>query len=76
MKRLFIKRIYDIAAVTDKKVKLKYNSNIIPVKDFQQYVSMYIGEKTETERFYEKANERWEYAVCLTPHEEFTQYLL
>ena len=34
---------------------------------------MYIGDKTETERFYECANERWEYAVCLTPHEEFTQ---
>lgn len=73
MRSLFIKRIYDIAAVTDKKVKLKYNSNLIPVKDFQQYVSMYIGDKTETERLYERANERWEYAVCLTPHEEFTQ---
>lgn len=73
MRSLFIKRIYDIAAVTDKKVKLNYNSNIIPVKDFQQYISMYIGDKTETDRFYEKANERWEYAVCITPHEEFTQ---
>ena len=73
MKSLFVKRIYDIAAVTDKKIKLKYNSNVIPVKDFQQYVSMYIGDKTETSRHYEKGNERWEYAVCLTPHEEFTQ---
>ena len=73
MRSLFIKRIYDIAAVTDKKVKLKYNSNLVPVKDFQQYVSMYIGDKTETERLYEQGNERWEYAVCLTPHEEFTQ---
>ena len=73
MKQLFIKRIYDIAAVTDKKVKLKYNSNIIPVKDFQQYVSMYIGSKTEKPRVYEQMGDRWEYSVCLSPLEEFTQ---
>ena len=73
MRALLKKRVYDIAAVTDKKVRVKYNSNAIPIKNFQQYVDLYIGKKGETKRIYEEANERWEYAVCLTPNDEFTQ---
>jgi DNA topoisomerase-2 len=34
---------------------------------------MYIGDKSETKRVYEESNERWEYAVCMAPKEEFTQ---
>jgi DNA topoisomerase-2 len=44
---LLKKRIYDIAAITDKNVKVKYNSNLVPVKNFQQYIDMYIGDKNE-----------------------------
>ena len=73
MINLFHRRVYDIAAVTNKKIKVKYNGEIIPVKTFQQYVDLYIGSKTDTARIYEEANERWEYAVCLAPKEEFTQ---
>tara|TARA_X000000368_G_scaffold112523_1_gene87754 strand:- start:1202 stop:4579 length:3378 start_codon:yes stop_codon:yes gene_type:complete len=72
MRNLFIKRIYDIAAITDKRVKVKYNSEIIPIKNFQQYIDMYIGSKDDTKRVYEEANERWEYACCLAPEDEFT----
>jgi len=70
---LFKRRVYDIAAVTDKTVKVKYNNNIIPVKTFDQYLNMYIGPKSEAGRVYEYANERWEYAVSLTPNDEFMQ---
>ncbi len=70
---LFKKRIYDIAAVTDKALKVKYNSNLIPVKNFQQYIDLYIGNKNESERVYEENGERWEYAVALTPTNEFIQ---
>jgi DNA topoisomerase II len=70
---LFKRRTYDIAAVTDTKIKVKYNDQIIPVKNFQQYVDLYIGTKDETARIYEMANERWEFAVCIAPKEEFTQ---
>ena len=73
MINLFKRRVYDIAAVTDKTIKVKYNGELIPVKHFQQYVDLYIGDKTETTRIYEEANERWEYVVCLAPKEEFTQ---
>jgi len=70
---LLKKRVYDVAAVTDKSLKVKYNSNLIPVKNFQQYIDMYIGDKNETTRVYEENGERWEYAVALTPSNEFIQ---
>ena len=73
MKSLFKRRIYDIAAITDKKVKVKYNDEILPVSHFQQYVDLYIGGKGDTKRIYEESNSRWEYAVCMAPKEEFTQ---
>jgi len=74
-KALLIRRIFDIAAVTDKSVKVKYNTlKLDPdVKDFESYANLYIGCKSEHPRLYEKANERWEYTVCLAPNEEFTQ---
>ena len=70
---LLKKRVYDISAVTDKMLKVKYNSELVPVKNFEQYISLYIGDKTETPRVYESVNDRWEYAVALTPTNEFIQ---
>jgi DNA topoisomerase-2 len=70
---LFKKRIYDVAALTDKEIKVKYNGALIPVKNFQQYIDMYIGEKSSAPRVYEENGERWEYAVALTPSNEFMQ---
>jgi len=70
---LLKKRVYDISAITDKTLKVKYNSQIIPVKNFEQYISLYIGDKSDKPRVYELANERWEYAVALTPSAEFVQ---
>jgi DNA topoisomerase-2 len=70
---LLKKRTHDISAVTDKSVKVKYNNNIIQIKNFEQYIDMYIGDKTICKRVYESdENGRWEYAVALTPTNEFT----
>lgn len=73
MMSLFLRRVHDIAAVTNKNIKVKYNSDLVPVKNFQQYVDLYIGPKSDRARIYEESNDRWEYAVCLAPKEEFTQ---
>lgn len=74
MKNLLIKRIYDVAAVTDKNIKVKYNSQQVGIKTFQQYIDMYIGDKTESSRVYEEHNNgRWEYVVALSPTHEFQQ---
>jgi DNA topoisomerase-2 len=67
---LLKKRVYDISAITDKTIKVKYNSSIIPIKNFEQYINLYIG---DNKRVYEQANPRWEYAVALTPSNEFVQ---
>ena len=71
MRALFEKRIYDIAAITDKSVKVRYNGNEVAVKHFQQYIDLYIGAKGETKRIYESPDPRWEYVVSLSSSGEF-----
>ena len=74
MVALLKKRVYDIAAITDKDIKVKYNSVQVPIKNFQQYIDLYIGPKEVSKRVYEEcANNRWEYAVALSPSHEFVQ---
>ena len=70
---LLKKRVYDVGAVTDKNLKVKYNSTLVPVKNFQQYIDLYIGDKSAAPRVYEDSGDRWEYAVALTPTNEFIQ---
>ena len=69
MVSLLKKRVYDIGAITDKNIKVKYNDLLIPVKNFEQYINMYIGDKSVSPRVYEDNGPggRWEYAVALTP---------
>lgn len=43
---LFKKRTYDIAGITDhsvKKIKVYYNDTVIPVKNFKNYIDVYLG---------------------------------
>jgi DNA topoisomerase-2 len=70
---MLTKRVYDISAVTDSKLKVKYNGQLIATKNFEQYINLYIGDKTAAPRAYELGSERWEYAVALTPSSEFIQ---
>jgi DNA topoisomerase-2 len=70
---LLKKRTYDVAAITDKNLKVKYNDKLIPIKNFQQYIDMYIGDKSGAPRVYEENGDRWEYAVALTKTDEFVQ---
>jgi DNA topoisomerase-2 len=64
---LFQRRIYDIAGVTSKEVKVKYNDQAVPVKDFAHYVSLY----TEEDKVTESSMDGWTYTVCLS--DEFKQ---
>ena len=73
MYNLFKKRVYDIAAVTGKNVKVKFNGELVNVKCFENYIDCFIGKKGETKRIYETSDPRWEYAVCLSPFDEFRQ---
>ena len=80
MMRLLQRRTYDIAAVSDhsvKKVKMYFNNSLLPVKNFQHYIDLYIGKKeasdTNSHRVYETNDDFWEYAVALSPTHEFVQ---
>ena len=70
---LLKRRVYDIAAITNKTIKVRFNEELIPVKHFQHYIDLYVGDKAVTKRIHEESNDRWEYAICLAPTEEFTQ---
>ena len=78
---LFKKRICDIAAITDHKhhtIKMFYNNELIQIKNFQQYIDLYIGKKgtnidNESKRVYEQTDDRWEYAVSLSSTHQFEQ---
>lgn len=76
MMSLLKKRTFDIPAVSDhsvKKVKVYYNDELINIKNFQQYIDLYIGPKEENKRVYESCDDRWEIAVAISPYHEFTQ---
>ena len=73
LKGLLKKRVFDVSAVTDKNVKVRFNGDLVACKNFEQYIDLYIGSKTETKRVYESANVRWEYAVALSDSDEFQQ---
>ena len=67
---LFKTRVYEGSAVTNKQVGVYFNSEKLPVKSFEDYVNLFIGNGP---RVYEKANDRWEYVVALNPYDKFTQ---
>ena len=71
MKELLIKRIYDISAVTDKSIKVKYNNDVIPIKNFNQYIDLYLED--DNKKIHEEHSSRWEYAVALSTTHEFQQ---
>lgn len=63
---LMRKRVYDMAGILGKTVKVYFNGEKLPVKDFQSYVDMYLGPRTgegAVTRVYEKVTDRWE--VCI-----------
>jgi len=66
------RRVYDIAAVTDKTVQVTLNGKKLGVRSLEHYASLLIGAgKADHPRVYERCNERWEYVVALAPNHEF-----
>ena len=73
MIELFHKRVYDIAGITQKNIKVKLNNESLNIKTFDHYVEKYIGKKDELNRISETSNnQRWKYVVCISPYNEFT----
>ena len=63
-------RVYEACAITDKRVSVLFNDEKLNIKNFEDYISFFIGKEPKV---YEKLNDRWEYAVALNPYDKFTQ---
>merc|ERR1712023_39720 len=67
---LMIKRVYDIAATTDKKIKVYYNDNKININNFKSYISLFYD---DVDLMYEDVNERWNIGVLYLPDNGYDQ---
>ena len=67
---LMIKRVYDIAATTDNKVKLYYNNEKININNFKNYISLFFD---TSDLIYEDINDRWQVGVLYLPENGYDQ---
>jgi DNA topoisomerase-2 len=67
---LMIKRVYDIAATTDKKVKVFYNDEKISISNFKSYILLFYDNDNI---IYEDVNDRWSVGVIYMPDNGFDQ---
>jgi DNA topoisomerase-2 len=80
---LFQKRVYDIAATTDRRCKVWLNGNQLPIRDFTEYVAFYVesvnkdeqaedAERAPLQIIHEKTD-RWEICLTLSTEGQFNQ---
>jgi len=70
---LFVKRTFDVCALTDNDVNVWLNGVKLEYKNFERYVDLYIGDKKDKQRVYEKLNDRWEIVATSTDVMGFEQ---
>ena len=61
---LMIKRVYDIAATTDSKVKVYYNNEKININNFKNYINLFFD---TADLIYEDVSDRWQVGVLYLP---------
>jgi DNA topoisomerase-2 len=71
--KMIQKRSYDLAACTDKQLSVYFNGKKISHQNFEQYVDLYIGSKSEQSRSFETVNDRWEIAASVSSDNQFEQ---
>lgn len=72
MKSLFHKRTLDIAGITNKKIRMFYNGTLLDIKNFQQYIDLYLD--VDAKRVTESSTDgRWEYCIGLSTTHQFEQ---
>ncbi|CAL5226164.1 g8989 [Coccomyxa viridis] len=60
---LMRKRVFDLAGVLGKTVKVFLNGQRLPIKSFKDYVDLYVKDK-DAPRVHERVNDRWEVCIC------------
>ena len=66
---LFLSRVYEGSAITNKTVNIYFNDEKINIKNFESFIGLFVG---SAQLVYERT-ERWEIAVLLNPYDKFTQ---
>jgi len=69
---LIRKRIIDASAVTNKNVVVTFNGEKVSTKSFEDYINLYIGNKTESPRVFVESD-RWTVGFALNPYPNATQ---
>ncbi len=62
-KNVLIKRVYDMCAITAKNVQVFLNDKKLSIKDFSDYISMYIGPKKTCPRVIQETG-RWQVGIA------------
>jgi DNA topoisomerase-2 len=70
---MFVKRVYDTCAVTDNDITVYFNDTKLEYKNFEKYVDLYLGSKSEHTRVHEIINERWEIVASYNDFNGFDQ---
>lgn len=74
---LIKKRVYDLSSTTSKGVSVWFNDTPVPIKDFSDYMKLYIGNSTKVvynHKDKDKPNEicRWEVGFAKNPYDKYT----
>jgi DNA topoisomerase-2 len=67
---LFLSRVYEGSAITNKNVSIYFDSQKIATKNFEEFIGLFVGKEKVV---YIRLNERWEIAVVLNTHDKFSQ---
>lgn len=71
---LFKKRVYDLAACTNKNVKVYLNNELIEIQTFEDYIRMFYDEKEQIPNvMYEEVNDRWKVGIVYDNQNGFNQ---
>jgi len=70
---LFTKRIYDIAACTNKDVKVYLNNNLIKIDTFEDFIKLHYKKIEDKNLIYEEINDRWKIGVVFDKENGFRQ---
>ena len=60
---LMVKRVYDIAGITDKEAKVYFNDKLIESKTFDKYVDLYLPPSEDLKRVFTEGP-GWQIVAC------------
>ena len=69
---LLKKRVYDISACTNNKVKVYLNDELIKVDTFESYIDMFYKDNEKPNQVFEVVNDRWSIGVIYDPSVGYT----